>query len=98
MQKSSDPISSLMRVRQKLGFMALGRGTQSTSVSWQIGLRMKSKNAYVGKAFGLFDKHILILQQVVDPELQAWILPDFSTTTHNDTVICSVLMMATLNA
>ncbi|KAF9038082.1 hypothetical protein BJ165DRAFT_419619 [Panaeolus papilionaceus] len=36
-----------------------------------------------------------IQKNVIDPELQAWILPDFTTTTFNDTVVCSVLMMAT---
>ncbi|KAI0027230.1 hypothetical protein K488DRAFT_81197 [Vararia minispora EC-137] len=38
------------------------------------------------------DKH------VVDPVLRDWILPRFSTTTPNDTVVASVLMMATLKA
>ncbi|KAF8881840.1 hypothetical protein CPB84DRAFT_1817225 [Gymnopilus junonius] len=35
---------------------------------------------------------------VVDKDLKDWILPDFSTTSDNDTVVCSVLMMATLKA
>jgi len=34
--------------------------------------------------------------QVVDPSLRDWILPSFSTTTDNDTVVSAVLMMATL--
>ncbi|KAF9036253.1 hypothetical protein BJ165DRAFT_1560617, partial [Panaeolus papilionaceus] len=38
----------------------------------------------------------LIQQNVVDPELQKWILLDFSTTTFNDTVVCSVFTMSTL--
>ncbi|PPQ64195.1 hypothetical protein CVT24_008613 [Panaeolus cyanescens] len=38
----------------------------------------------------------LIQENVVDPELQKWLLPDFTTTTFNDTVVCSVLMMSTL--
>ena len=33
---------------------------------------------------------------MVDKDLQEWILPDFSTTTLSDTIICSVLMMSTL--
>ncbi|CAA7266754.1 unnamed protein product [Cyclocybe aegerita] len=39
-----------------------------------------------------------IHNNVVDKGLKDWILPDFSTTSHNDTVICAVLMMATLKA
>ena len=35
---------------------------------------------------------------MVDKDLQEWILPDFTTTTPNDTIICSVLMMSTLKA
>ncbi|PPR04704.1 hypothetical protein CVT24_011826 [Panaeolus cyanescens] len=37
-----------------------------------------------------------IQQNVLDPELQKWILPDFSTTTSNDTVVYSMMMMSTL--
>ena len=36
------------------------------------------------------DKHI------VDPDLRQWILPDFSTTTHTDTVTAAVLMMGAM--
>ncbi|PPQ68079.1 hypothetical protein CVT24_002943 [Panaeolus cyanescens] len=39
-----------------------------------------------------------IQENVVDPELQQWILPNFSTTTSNDTVVCAVTMMATMKA
>ncbi|KDR79441.1 hypothetical protein GALMADRAFT_1240640 [Galerina marginata CBS 339.88] len=39
-----------------------------------------------------------IQKNLVDKDLRNWILPNFSTTTDNDTVICSVLMMATLSA
>ena len=35
-------------------------------------------------------------QVVADPELPQWILPDFSTTKANDTVVCSVVMMSAL--
>ena len=35
---------------------------------------------------------------VVDKHLQKWILPDFTTTSLSDTIICSVLMMSTLKA
>ncbi|KJA15903.1 hypothetical protein HYPSUDRAFT_148524 [Hypholoma sublateritium FD-334 SS-4] len=41
---------------------------------------------------GLIDEHLS------DKELKSWILPDFTTTTHNDTVICAVYMMSTLKA
>jgi hypothetical protein len=37
-----------------------------------------------------------IKKNVVDPALRAWIIPDFSTTTNNDTIVCSIVMMATL--
>lgn len=37
-----------------------------------------------------------IHENVVDPSLRDWILPTFSTTTANDTVIFAVLMMATM--
>ncbi|KAF9558289.1 hypothetical protein CPC08DRAFT_562706 [Agrocybe pediades] len=40
----------------------------------------------------------LIDENVVDKDLKSWILPNFTTTTKSDTVICSVLMMATLKA
>ncbi|KDR72968.1 hypothetical protein GALMADRAFT_142669 [Galerina marginata CBS 339.88] len=40
----------------------------------------------------------LIHDNVVDKHLKNWILPDFTTTTHSDTVICSVLTMSTLKA
>jgi hypothetical protein len=35
---------------------------------------------------------------IVDPDLRAWILPNFSTTTSTDTVVAAVTMMATLKA
>jgi hypothetical protein len=37
-----------------------------------------------------------IEKNVVDPSLRAWIMPEFSTTTTNDTTVCSMVMMATL--
>jgi hypothetical protein len=39
-----------------------------------------------------------IHENAVDPELRAWIMPAFSTTTPNDTVVSAVTMMATLRA
>jgi hypothetical protein len=38
----------------------------------------------------------VIHQNVVDKDLKDWILPNFTTTSNNDTVVCAVLMMATL--
>ena len=40
----------------------------------------------------------LSVLQVVDKELRNWILPDFSTTTENDTIVSAVMMMSTLKA
>ncbi|PVF95614.1 hypothetical protein CPB86DRAFT_567137 [Serendipita vermifera] len=37
-------------------------------------------------------------KKIVDPSLHKWILPDYTTTTPNDKVVCSVMMMATLKA
>ncbi|KAJ7092901.1 hypothetical protein B0H15DRAFT_938478 [Mycena belliarum] len=38
----------------------------------------------------------LIEENVVDPTLREWVLPNFTTTTVNDTTVSAVLMMATL--
>ncbi|KAK6341409.1 hypothetical protein TWF696_008485 [Orbilia brochopaga] len=38
----------------------------------------------------------LIEETVVDPDLRAWIMPDFSTTEENDRIVASAVMMATL--
>ncbi|KAJ7349786.1 hypothetical protein DFH08DRAFT_124973 [Mycena albidolilacea] len=35
---------------------------------------------------------------VVDPDLRAWVLPDFSTTTDKDTTVGAIIMMSTLKA
>ncbi|KAG8876103.1 hypothetical protein FRB97_004457 [Tulasnella sp. 331] len=40
----------------------------------------------------------LIQENVTDPDLREWIIPDFSTTQVNDKVVASVVMMATLKA
>jgi hypothetical protein len=40
----------------------------------------------------------LIQENVVDPKLRAWIIPDFGTTIQNDVVAASVVMMATFRA
>ena len=42
--------------------------------------------------------HSAPVLKVVDKDLKDWILPKFTTTTDNDTVICAVLMMSTLKA
>jgi hypothetical protein len=48
--------------------------------------------------FGLIAERMgqLIAQNVVDPELHEWIMPQFTTTTETDTVVASVLMMGAL--
>lgn len=38
----------------------------------------------------------LIEDNVTDPELRSWIIPDFSTTTAIDKFVCSIVMMSTL--
>ncbi|KAI9675291.1 MAG: hypothetical protein M1817_001194 [Caeruleum heppii] len=35
-------------------------------------------------------------KNVVDPAFKDWVLPNFTTTTHNDVVVSSVMMMSTL--
>jgi hypothetical protein len=48
--------------------------------------------------FGLFAQLMgaLLEKNIVDPELRRWILPAFSTTTRDDSVVASILMMGTL--
>lgn len=45
--------------------------------------------------FGRFAEKMgeLIEENVVDPELRRWIMPAFTTTTPNDTVVASILLM-----
>lgn len=38
----------------------------------------------------------LIEENVVDPDLRAWIIPNFTTTTETDQVVAAILMMGTL--
>ncbi|KAF9947244.1 hypothetical protein BGZ72_010751 [Mortierella alpina] len=38
----------------------------------------------------------LIQEHVIDPSLRKWIIPDFTTTTADDKIISSVIMMSTL--
>ena len=38
----------------------------------------------------------LIQENILDPELQDWMQPDFSTTTDNDRVVASILMMGAM--
>ncbi|MCJ1240910.1 hypothetical protein MMC14_008914 [Varicellaria rhodocarpa] len=38
----------------------------------------------------------LMSTQVVDPELHSWIMPDFSTTTENDRIVASIIMMGAM--
>ena len=41
---------------------------------------------------------IMIQDNVVDPELREWMMPAFSTTTEQDTVIASIVMMASMQS
>ena len=52
---------------------------------WQVEL---------GKVFGKFTD--LIQQNVLDPQLQEWIMPNFTTTTAKDKSVAAVVMMATM--
>lgn len=38
----------------------------------------------------------LIEENIVDPSLREWIIPNFSNTTMTDTTVASIVMMATL--
>ncbi|KAF8456830.1 hypothetical protein BDZ91DRAFT_745141 [Kalaharituber pfeilii] len=38
----------------------------------------------------------LLQENIVDPDLREWIVPHFTTTTAEDTIVSSVIMMATL--
>ncbi|KAK6501455.1 hypothetical protein TWF481_009293 [Arthrobotrys musiformis] len=40
----------------------------------------------------------LIEENVIDPDLRTWIIPNFTTTEENDKIVSSVLMMATLRS
>ncbi|GAB7343289.1 hypothetical protein MBLNU457_1343t1 [Dothideomycetes sp. NU457] len=53
-----------------------------------------------GPDYGFFAQQMgkLIQENVVDPTLREWIMPNFSTTTMNDTITASIAMMATLQA
>lgn len=48
--------------------------------------------------FGALAKHMtsLIQDNVKDPDLQDWIMPDFSTTTSSDRAVAAVLMMGAM--
>lgn len=48
--------------------------------------------------FAVFAQHMtkLIDANIVDKEYRTWIIPDFSTTTDEDTVVASILMMASM--
>jgi hypothetical protein len=40
----------------------------------------------------------LLEKNIIDPDLREWILPHFSTTTPKDTVVASILMMASMQS
>ncbi|KJA17704.1 hypothetical protein HYPSUDRAFT_46029 [Hypholoma sublateritium FD-334 SS-4] len=39
-----------------------------------------------------------IQENVLDPDLRKWMTPNFTTTTEDDTVVCSVMMMASMKS
>ncbi|KAI9878698.1 MAG: hypothetical protein M1830_010791 [Pleopsidium flavum] len=55
-------------------------------------------NRYTVDFGGLADEMGRLIQEnVLDPELRDWIVPDFTTTTSNDRIVSAVIMMATLS-
>jgi hypothetical protein len=48
--------------------------------------------------FGIMAQRMteLVAKNILDPTLRDWIIPDFSTTIHNDKVVASIVMMGTL--
>ncbi|KDR73964.1 hypothetical protein GALMADRAFT_157785 [Galerina marginata CBS 339.88] len=60
----------------------------------ELVVKADRRNVDYGDMAGKMTKEIE--KNVVDPVLRAWILPDFSTTTTNDTIVCSVVMMASM--
>jgi hypothetical protein len=63
-------------------------------------LRIESSGTRHSVDFGHLAERMtqLIQANVLDPELRTWIIPDFSTTTANDRVVSSIVMMATMKA
>ena len=64
--------------------------------------RKELRLVYMGNRYtvdyGVFAKQMgeLIEKNVVDPELREWMMPAFSTTTKDDTIIASVLLMGAM--
>ena len=50
--------------------------------------------------WGIFaqDMGLLLEKNVVDPEMREWIMPTFTTTTENDKVVASILMMGAMQS
>jgi hypothetical protein len=61
-------------------------------------LWIESRGSVSSWDFGLLAETMskLIAQNVLDPGLREWIMPQFTTTTETDTVVASVLMMGAL--
>ena len=53
-----------------------------------------------GLGYGIFAEEMgrLLKKNVVDTRIREWNIPDFSTTTRDDRVVASVLMMGTLQS
>jgi hypothetical protein len=61
-------------------------------------LVITAQGSRYGLNFGAMSRQMVDLfeKNVVDPTLRAWVMPNFTTTTVNDTTVSAVLMMATL--
>ena len=62
-------------------------------------LRIESaQDSCHSRDFALFAQQMtgLIDKEILDPDLRDWILPGFTTTTSEDNVVASILMMATM--
>ena len=53
-----------------------------------------------GLGYGIFAEEMgrLLKKNVVDTKIREWNIPDFSTTTRDDRVVASVLMIGTLQS
>ncbi|KAJ6623701.1 hypothetical protein B0H10DRAFT_777839 [Mycena sp. CBHHK59/15] len=63
-------------------------------------LKVSKQQSRATMDFGQMSREMvgLMTSVIVDPTLQAWVLPDFSTTTTNDRTVAAIVMMSTLKA
>ncbi|KAK0671439.1 hypothetical protein QBC41DRAFT_315754 [Cercophora samala] len=64
----------------------------------ELVVRMDDHGGLKNVDFGSFAKQMthLLQENVLDPDLRQWIIPNFTTTTDNDLVVGSILMMGGL--